>query len=117
MVLGDGATATVTQTDHGAINAAFGVAGQAGEIAKASVLGATAIATQVSEQAGKTTLGAFDFAGQAGKAALSAQKDAITTVKEAYQDSQDTASGNRTMAFVGLTIAGVLAVTIAMKAR
>ena len=117
VVIGDGSTGnTITQTDHGAIDAAFNVAAAAGDVAKSSVLGATAIATSIAEQAGRTTLGAFDFAGQAGKAALQAQGTALDAVKMAYQNSQDTAAGNRTIAFVGLTIAGVLAVTIAMRA-
>jgi hypothetical protein len=114
VILQEGASGnTFNSTDFGAVSAGFATASRSldsvdraldlvtarGELDKAVVLGATSLATKANEQAGTSAT-----------AALSA-------VGAAYKDAQEQAQGNRTLAYVGLTVAGVLALGLLQNRR
>ena len=73
------------------------------------VLGATSIATKANEWASKTSTAALSSVADAYKDAGQASNAALRAVSSAYSDAQDQAQGNRTLAFVGLILAGILA--------
>lgn len=81
-----------------------------GELDKAVVLGATSLATQANEQAAKTSTAALSSVADSSRAALA-------SVGRAYEDAQSQAQGNRTLAYVGLTVAGVLALGLLQNRR
>jgi hypothetical protein len=81
-----------------------------GELDKAVVLGATSLATKANEQAAKTSTAALSSVADSSRAALA-------SVGRAYEDAQSQAQGNRTLAYVGLTVAGVLALGLLQNRR
>jgi hypothetical protein len=113
--VGQGATANITQSDSGAINAALAIALDAGETNRNAVVGQTLLATRAIEGGGTAIGKAFDFSAAAGASALGAQKDALTVVKQAYEGATDAASGNRILAFTGITVAALLALRMVWK--
>lgn len=86
-VLGDGSSASVSTTDFGAIKAST-------DLAELIVLGSTKLATDASAQQGKIA------------------KQAIDNIASAYEgankQAQDFASGNKTLATLGLIVAAVV---------
>lgn len=95
VVVGDGATANVTQTDFGAIQ-------KAAEIAQASVIGSTQLATAANATAGQLAVRALDI----GEKSFAEVKQAYQTANE---QAQEVASGNRTLAIIGLGAAALAA--------
>jgi hypothetical protein len=136
VILQEGASGnTFNSTDFGAILASFGVTSRGldtvdrslatsaysvdraldlvtarGELDKAVVLGATSLATKANEQAAKTSTAALSSVADSSRAALA-------SVGRAYEDAQSQAQGNRTLAYVGLTVAGVLALGLLQNRR
>lgn len=91
VVIGDGSN--VTMTDLGAI-------AEAADLAQASIVGSTQLATTAASQAGAIAKRALDI----GEKSFAEVKAAYQTANE---QAQEVASGNRTLAIVGLIVAGV----------
>jgi hypothetical protein len=91
VVIGDGSN--VTMTDLGAI-------AEAADLAQASIIGSTQLASNAASQAGAIATRALDI----GEKSFAEVKAAYQTANE---QAQAVASGNRTLAIVGLMVAGV----------
>ena len=95
LVIGDGGSANIsnTVTDFGAIEAAK-------DVALASVIGSAALADKSTTAAGQIATSAFNIAS--GSIA-----ELSKAYKQANEQAQDTASGNRTLAMVALGALGL----------
>ena len=93
-VVGDGSTVTVTDLDSIA---------KAAQVAEASVLGSTKVATEANAITGTVAKQAID---QIGKA-----------YSEANKQAQDAFSGNKTLITVGVIGAALLGITVLSKKK
>lgn len=93
-VVGDGSTVTVTDLDS---------VRMAAEVAEASVLGSTKVATEASALTGTIAKQAIDQIGAA--------------YKEANKQAQDAFSGNKTLITVGVIGAALLGLTVLTKKK
>lgn len=102
-VIGDGSTATVTMTDFNAIN-------KGAELAQLALVNATKVATDSQTNGSKAV-----------SAALSTSETALGKLEGAYQkaneQAQAVASGNKTLAIVGMIVAGLLGVELLKRSK
>lgn len=102
-VIGDGATANIQLSDFNAIQ-------RGADLAQAAIVGATKLATDTNVSAGKVV-----------SAALSTSETALGKLEGAYQkaneQAQDVASGNRSLAIVGMLVAAVLGFELLKRRR
>ncbi len=98
VIVGDGGSATVsnTVTDLNAIKAGT-------DLAQAAIVGITKLATDAQAKAGQLAVSSLDTTGNV----VAELKGAY---KSANEQAQAVASGNRTLAIVGMIVAGILAV-------
>lgn len=119
-------TTLITSTDQGALAAAVdlgSVAVRSGtDLGKLSLTTASTNYTNLLEAHSDGLsgfLGSLDsmlgFATKAQSAAALSTKEASSLVAAAYQGSQDSADGNRTVVLVGLTVVGVIAAAMIYK--
>ena len=120
LILQEGATGnTINVTDGGlvsrgldTVDRSFDLAAWTTDLSKTLALGATSLATKANEQAGTTATAALSAVGAAYKDSGQQTNAALRAVSNAYADAQANAQGNRTLAYVGLTVAGILALGV-----
>lgn len=111
IVVGDGGRATVnttnnsTTTDLGAIQAAA-------DLGQKAIVGATTLATEANAAAGKLSTRALDLGESITDKAIGEIKSAYRTATE---QAQDTASGNKQLATIGMIVAGLLGLAMLGK--
>lgn len=93
VVVGDGGSATVTTTttDLGAVQ-------RAADLGEKAIVGATTLATEAN--------------ANAGKLAASAIGEIKTAYENATAQAQSTASGNKTLAILGMIVAGMFGLAL-----
>ncbi len=98
VIVGDGGFANVSNsvTDFGSVKAGT-------DLAQAAIVGLTKLATEQSAKAGQLAVSSIEATG-----------NVVTELKGAYasanEQAQAVASGNKTLAIVGMIVAGILAV-------
>lgn len=122
IVLGDGSGLSNSVTDNSTHNVTdLGAIQAAADLSQKAIVGATSLATNASADAWKLGNKALSLGESLTDKAIGEIKSAYSEVKSAYsnanEQAQSVASGNKTLATVGMIVAGVIGLAMLLQGK